>query len=656
MGMGRIGDGGAAEAARRAAEAARLAAEAAARKAAEAAARQTPVSPPGPSAPGGKSSFEPSAGKNPLSLDGQGAPAPASSLFTEDSKDGSVNCLDQAADWLNKTSPALRGRSEMVFLADSRGGAEGQAGHVVVRQGERVLDPGTGKSYADMQAYLQEQPHYREVGSMSGTAAAKVFSTAPGSAERAQALADAKVSPELQRLMVADPAIPSEAPNAATTEAAPPVNVATPPITVPLTGQRAEVVVEFSASLDKEVVKKDGFTTVTLSAEAEVSATGTVDLKRVNVGAGVSTGTSQTYEVKMTDADFELLKQGKIPPPHPLRPDTIPDKCSVTMEAAEFKGRSAEVGISSLSKDLGLSFGEEQKSGKGMSIQTERDGNKVKVTAGPTELLEQGVSVTVGGDHASVSLNGTENKTNYKLRTAEFDLGTPEGKAAHEKFVATGELPFTDGAGVSGAAKIEKLELSGSSELKGKLGPFEGSVAVSGESKGTWTSTTWPDGSQDHLIEYNKSDGTELFFERHVDANGNEDASKQKFELFMKGMKGGSEEAYAHAYQVDQHKFDGANDVHLSFTADDLMQLKERAAFFAGQRAEQNGGKWEPLQMKDKIIQALSQAKTPAEAANVLATYCSNRQELGEALGGLVLTPNGAAAIPGTIEARNRDA
>ncbi|WP_164013949.1 hypothetical protein [Pyxidicoccus trucidator] len=655
MATGRIGDGGAAEAARqaeaarRAAEAARQAAEAAARKLAEAATRQTSVA---SAAPGGQSSFEPAATKNPLSLDGQGAPAPASSLFTEDARDGSVNCLDQAADWLNKTSPALRGRSEMVFLADSRGGAEGQAGHVVVRQGERVLDPSSGKSYENMQAYLKEQPHYSEVGSMSGTAAAKVFSTEPGSPERAQALADAKVSPELQKMMVADPAIPGEAPDVNN----PPHDVTTGPIPVKVPGQATEASIELSDTLEKDVVQKDGYTTVTLTAEMKATASGSLEMGRVTVGGGVSTGTSQTYEVKMKDEDFEKLKRGELPPPHPLKPDTIPDQCSVTMESSELKGWSGEASLGSLKRELGITVGEEQTRSKGLSIQTERDGDKVQVTAGPTDVLEKGLSVTVGGDHAGVTLTGNESVSNYKLRTAEFDLANPEGKAAYDTFVATGEMPFTDGNGVSGAAKIEKLELSGSSELEGKLGPWKGSVEVSGESTGTWTSTTWPDGSKDHLVEYNPDGGSELYFKRHIDAQGNEDPSKQEFSLFLKGLEGGSEEAYAQAFQVDQHLFDGANDIHMSFTADQLMQLKDRARGFAEGQAKLAGGKWDPTNQDYVIIKKLSEAQTPADVANVLATYTNERGVVGEALAKLTMTPNGEAAIPGTVEARNRDA
>ena len=154
------------EAARRAAEAARKAAAEAARKAAEAArkAAESQRKPAGQPKEF-KTAFED--GQNPRKFEkllGLTPPArgpqgtEASTLLTEDAKDGNVNCLDVAADWVNKASPELRSQSEMVFLEDTRSGAEGETGHVVVRQGDRVLDPSTNKSYENMEAFQAARP------------------------------------------------------------------------------------------------------------------------------------------------------------------------------------------------------------------------------------------------------------------------------------------------------------------------------------------------------------------------------------------------------------------------------------------------------------------------------------------------------------------
>ncbi|MCY1017108.1 hypothetical protein [Pyxidicoccus sp. MSG2] len=186
-------------AARQAAEAARRAAEAQAKLAEQATKGQQPQ----PSRSGFQAGVKP---KGPeLSAD---PTPPASSLLTEDVRDGRANCLDQAADWLDLASPEIRARSEMVFLKDSRPGVEGESGHVVIRQGNGVFDPASRKSYASMDAYLKDQPHYQPVGTLKAGAAKRIFDTPPGSPARADALVKEKVSPELQRMMVADAAPP----------------------------------------------------------------------------------------------------------------------------------------------------------------------------------------------------------------------------------------------------------------------------------------------------------------------------------------------------------------------------------------------------------------------------------------------------------------
>ncbi|WNG50856.1 hypothetical protein F0U60_47085 [Archangium minus] len=298
----------------------------------------------------------------------------------------------------------------------------------------------------------------------------------PSATCRAQA--DARVSPALQRMMVADPpAVPSEVPNAATAQ----------PFKVKLPGQAGPVSVELSASLDKNVKKKDGYTTVTLTAEVAASASGTLDLKKVSIGGGVSKSNTQTYEVKLKDADFEKLKKGEIPPPHPLKPETLPEGSSVTMDTSQLTGKSYEVSGEQFGVSLGL--GEEIKKGRGLSIQAERKGDDVTLTAGPTELLESNPAITVGVDGASVNFTSNTSLKDYKLRTATFDVKSKAGKDAFEKFAKTKQLPTQNGNGVSGVATVEKLDLNSNLSAEAKLGSFSKIVDVVPESSFSFTTT-----------------------------------------------------------------------------------------------------------------------------------------------------------------------
>ncbi|XXF77289.1 hypothetical protein P2318_30190 [Myxococcaceae bacterium GXIMD 01537] len=129
--------------------------------------------------------------------------APATNLFTENRNDGSVNCLDAAADYLDLLPPQQRGRAEVVFLADTRPGAEGQDGHVLVKQGNRFYDP-VSRSWHDSLQSFDPAGNYRQVGTLNAQTAHRILQTPAGSPERAAALQTAGVSPELAGMMVAD--------------------------------------------------------------------------------------------------------------------------------------------------------------------------------------------------------------------------------------------------------------------------------------------------------------------------------------------------------------------------------------------------------------------------------------------------------------------
>jgi hypothetical protein len=130
--------------------------------------------------------------------------APASTLLSEDAGDKQVNCLDKAVDHVNGLSPAERKQAELVILEDGRPGAEGRTGHVVVRHGDAIVDPTSGKRYASTEEYLKENPHYREAGTIGAEQTKQIFDLPAGSAERARALQQADVPPALGNLLLAD--------------------------------------------------------------------------------------------------------------------------------------------------------------------------------------------------------------------------------------------------------------------------------------------------------------------------------------------------------------------------------------------------------------------------------------------------------------------
>lgn len=131
-----------------------------------------------------------------------GTSAPGTSLASENAKDGRVNCLDAIADFLSLAPAVIRARSEVLFLKDSRPGAEGATGHVVIRQGNNIYDP-TTREWTASETYLKQHPEYSIAGSVPGSTVNTILSAPPGP-EREAALARANLPPEIANMVVAD--------------------------------------------------------------------------------------------------------------------------------------------------------------------------------------------------------------------------------------------------------------------------------------------------------------------------------------------------------------------------------------------------------------------------------------------------------------------
>jgi hypothetical protein len=128
----------------------------------------------------------------------------ATTLLSEDADDARANCLDQAVDVARGLSPAERRDAELVMLEDTRQGIQAQSGHVVVRQGDQVIDPANGKRYGSTEEFLAANAHYREAGTLAAEEAVAIFETPAGSPARARALEGAGVPSALRNMALAD--------------------------------------------------------------------------------------------------------------------------------------------------------------------------------------------------------------------------------------------------------------------------------------------------------------------------------------------------------------------------------------------------------------------------------------------------------------------
>ncbi|WNG41464.1 hypothetical protein F0U61_53105 [Archangium violaceum] len=555
----------------------------------------------------------------------------ATSLLTEDANDGKVSCLDMAADWVNRASPEIRSRSEMVFLKDQRPGAEGQTGHVVIKQGEKIFDPTSGKSYDSMDAYRKEHPHYQEAGRISANAAKRVLDTPAGTTERAEALEKARVSPELQKMMVADPV--GELPD--------PINTKSREVKVPY--QQGPVTVEFNDKIDKNVKKENGYTTVTIEAETGLSASGSLEAKKLRIGGtklpleasgGVSTGKKMTYELKLTDADYERLKRGELKPPNPLDPSTLPDNASMTISRSQAKGWSA--GVSGNFREVHVGAGQSYSESTGTSFEVSRKGNKISITEGPTAEIEAGLSISAGVGPVSVSLSGTTSLKESHFKKAEFDISSKEGKKAFDAFRQSGRLPQKEGPGVSNTVAIDKFSAESQAKIGLNLGGHEWSKALNPKSGFERTLVTHPDGTKTLTMTGElRADRPKLSMKVDFDKNGKTVPGSEQYNLLFDTKDDNARRQLVMAFTKDPQAAQRAaasdKPLTLTLTEKDLLQLR--------QKSEQNGGE-----------RTYFSNSSPYQAVLTLASHPIHDQyQITDNLHKLYWQRNPPQKLPGTV-------
>ncbi|HYH99446.1 hypothetical protein [Hyalangium sp.] len=404
-------------------------------------------------------------------------------------------------------------------------------------------------------------------------------------------------------------------------------------------------------SQTSNVESKDGFTTLTATGSMSVNLGGEVDLGAVGFGGNITEGVKTKYQLRMSDADYAKVRSGQAPMPDPYNPDTMPAGSSVLLNSTDFQNTGFEASYRNLKLETNVSH--EQ----GLSVAVEKTGaNTVRVTAGPTEAVQNSFKLGLNLGPASAHIGNTARLDQFKLKTAEFDLSTDTGRAAYNAFLTTGKLPTQNGNGISNVATVEKIQYNSTTSAGASLGPLSGSVDLANSNLNI-VKTTYPDGSVDQVTDAKLHAGTPVHLEQHFKPDGTEDFSKQKISMFMAGANGGAEELFASAYDVNQHDFDGDDDIHLSFTADQAMALSQRAQDHMARWERDNGKKWSESShiQDDLLIEALAKADDPTDVARALIGAYGGPGWMGQAFVNMAIVGDEFVPLPGTIEARNRN-
>jgi hypothetical protein len=394
----------------------------------------------------------------------------ATTLRTERLGDGSANCLERAA------ALAHRG-DEVVLLQDSKDAV----GHAVVRHGDgSVTDPNTPTvRYESLGQFQATHPQYHGPVRIPDTQLEQVLGTPPG-AGRDALLSQLGLSGVANRAVADGPVTRG-------------LQVTFEPPAKEGKGRRMEGSVTqgpysgvgLEVSWDPSRPNPDGRYQVAVEVKHEV---GTMSQGGARVGPfGVEGGTasglagSRSYTLNLTQAELNRLQTGQLPLPTITDPRAMPAGTQVTMSAEVFG--SANLGASF----RGLNISDEVRAGVGYSFGVEKlEGEKVRISVGPTETLERtqrlGIGVELGSVEVSAELSRSTKRTGAALASVELDLSTAQGRIAYDQFLRTRNLP-SDGPGVSNRTTSQVMTVQEAAAAGLTVGPLSASSHL-------WSETT----------------------------------------------------------------------------------------------------------------------------------------------------------------------
>jgi hypothetical protein len=360
----------------------------------------------------------------------------ASTLRTEQRGDGSANCLERAAE-------LAHGNDQVVLLQDTKDAV----GHAVVRHEDgSVTDPNTPMvRYESLGQFQATHPQYHAPAPIPDSVLEEVLGTPPG-AERDALLAQKGLSGVANRAVADGPVTRS-----LEVKFEPPAKegqlrkMEGSIAKGPYSGVNVEV------SWDPSRPNPDGRYQVSVEVKSEVGAMNKGELRVGPFGVEGSTASgvagSRSYTLNLTQAEINRLQTGQLPLPNITDPRAMPAGTQITISAEVF-------GATNLGASYqGLKISDQVRAGVGYSFGVEKlDGNKVRISVGPTAALERtqsiGLGVELGSVEVSAELSRSSKLSGAALASVELDLSTPQGVAAYNKFLQTRNLP-PDGPGVS---------------------------------------------------------------------------------------------------------------------------------------------------------------------------------------------------------------
>lgn len=278
--------------------------------------------------------------------------------------------------------------------------------------------------------------------------------------------------------------------------------------------------IDAEASVVTDQTTEDGVTTFNVAGEASVTVSGGVNTPKAGLAIAHSEGIKANYSVSMPEEAAEKVDPRTV---NPFDPKSMPTGTVVKLDGSQFSSNEFKATFQHLGIESKITESE------GVSIAVEKTAdNKVRVTAGPTEAIEAYNGVGLDFGVVSASLGNNTSLSGATLKTAEFDLATPEGQAGYNDFLANGTIPSQNGKGVANVATIEKIDFSSQSGGELKVGPIDLSFHGAANT-GARVDVTYPDGSMESTVNLDYGGNVPLQLTRKFDPNGQELISERRY-------------------------------------------------------------------------------------------------------------------------------
>ncbi len=242
----------------------------------------------------------------------------------------------------------------------------------------------------------------------------------------------------------------------------------------------------------------------------------------IRSGASVDGYGYSTKSAQNSRATFEVT----LPPPYrldpkvinPFDPEAMPTGTRIRFDSAQQGNQESTIGLKY------VDVIDEASQEKGHSVQIEKTGaHTVRVTAGPNSAFERygALGIPLVAD-ITPEIGRRDRLADASLKTAEFDLSTPEGRLAYGRFMGEGTLPERAGPGVSNVSTRDSIESSSQPGIKVPLPGTDEAFELGLEgSHGQGSITRHDDGSAVVRNARSYDSGVPLVEVERIDAAGN---------------------------------------------------------------------------------------------------------------------------------------